>query len=72
MTNRTAFNEATPLEYALQAYQRIKGYDPAALSSNEKAILALGAECKRVQSDLHRAEVSLRHAGVTTKQAGDV
>lgn len=57
--------EATPLEYALQAYNRIRTYADGDLSSNEKCILALGKEVQRLATALHRAELSLHRAGNT-------
>lgn len=59
--------EATPLEYAMAAFDRVRSYgDPADLSSNEKAILALGLEVKRLTTALHRCEISLRHSSSAT------
>jgi hypothetical protein len=59
--------EATPLEYALMAYERMRNYEPADLSSNERAILALGAEVKHLQAALRRCEISLRHLSQQAK-----
>ena len=61
-TTNTGTREATPLEYAMAAWNRVRSYgEPADLSSNERAILTLGNEVQRLTTALHRAEMSLRH-----------
>lgn len=45
------------LERALEQLERVRSYDPADLSGNERTILALGAEMDRLKWLLQRTPV---------------